>query len=79
MNKGRIHRELGQFLMIFLNLIKSDNEMWIEIRDFDIFGKNTRRRIHRIKNHLIWIKIRGEIIKGTREKCLKNKIMKNKN
>ena len=24
--------------------------MWIEIRDFDIFGKKTLRRIHGIKN-----------------------------
>ena len=23
--------------------------MWIEIRDFDIFGKKTRRKIHGIK------------------------------
>ena len=37
--------------MIFSNLIKSDNEMLIEIRQFDIFGKKTQRRIHRIKNH----------------------------
>ena len=29
--------------MIFLNLIKLDDEMWIEIRGFDIFGKRTRR------------------------------------
>ena len=36
--------------MIFLNLIKLDDEMWIEIRAFDIFEKKTQRRIHRIKN-----------------------------
>ena len=30
-NKGRIHRELGKFLMISSNLIKSDNESMIEI------------------------------------------------
>ena len=30
-NKGRIHRELGKFLMISSNLIKSDNELMIEI------------------------------------------------
>ena len=35
--------------MIPLNLIKSDDEMWIEIRKFDIFGKMTQRRIHGIK------------------------------
>ena len=35
-NKGRIHRELGKILMIFLNLIKSDNESVIEIGENDI-------------------------------------------
>ena len=30
-NKGRIHRELGKFLMISLKLIKSDNESMVEI------------------------------------------------
>ena len=30
-NKGRIHMELGKFLMISLNLIKSDDESIIEI------------------------------------------------
>ena len=63
--------------MIFLNLIKLDNEIWIEIKEFSIFGKNTRRQIHEIKNHSIWIKIRGDIIERTREKFLKNKITKN--
>ena len=33
-NKGRIHREIRKFMMISLNLIKSDNELMIEI------GKN---------------------------------------
>ena len=32
-NKGRIHRELGKFLMFSLNLIKLDNESMIEIRE----------------------------------------------
>ena len=31
-NKGQIHRKLGKFLMISSNLIKSDDEMVIEIR-----------------------------------------------
>ena len=61
-NKGRIHREIGEFLEILSNLIKSDNEMVIEIRPFNIFIKKTQRRIHIIKNHSIWISIRGEII-----------------
>ena len=30
-NMGRIHREVGKFLMISLNLIKSDNELMIQI------------------------------------------------
>ena len=30
-NKGRIHRELGKFLMISLNLIKLDDEFMVEI------------------------------------------------
>ena len=50
-NKGRIHRELGKFVMISSNLIKSDDEMMIEIRQLDILRKKTRRRIHGIKNH----------------------------
>ena len=32
-NKGQIHRELGKFLMISSNLIKSDNELMIEIEE----------------------------------------------
>ena len=40
-NKGRIHIELGKFFMISFNLIKLDDEMVIEIRQFDIFGKRT--------------------------------------
>ena len=30
-NMGRIHMELGKFLMISLNLIESDDELVIEI------------------------------------------------
>ena len=30
-NMGRIHRELGKFLMISSNLIKSDDELIVEI------------------------------------------------
>ena len=32
-NKGRIQRELGKFLMISLNLIKSDDELMVEIEE----------------------------------------------
>ena len=35
-NKGQIHRELRKFIIISSNLIKSDNELMIEI------GKNGR-------------------------------------
>ena len=35
-NKGRIHREIRKFMMITSNLIKSDDELMIEI------GKNGR-------------------------------------
>ena len=41
LNKGRIYMELGKFLMISLNLIKSDDELMIEIGDFDILRKRT--------------------------------------
>ena len=30
-NKGRIHREIRKFMMIFSKLIKSDDESMIEI------------------------------------------------
>ena len=30
-NKGRIHREIRKFMMISLKLIKSDDELMIEI------------------------------------------------
>ena len=32
-NKGKIYRELGKFLMISSNLIKSDNESMVEIAE----------------------------------------------
>ena len=35
-NKGRIHKELGKFMIISSNLIKSDDELMIEI------GENCR-------------------------------------
>ena len=50
-NKGQIYWELGKILKISSNLIKSDDEMVIEIRQFDILRKRTQRRIHGIKNH----------------------------
>ena len=50
-NKDRIYRELGKKFMISSNLIESDDEMVIEIGQFDILRKRTRRQIHGIKNH----------------------------
>ena len=60
-NKGRIHKEIRYFREIFWNLIKSNDELVIEIRGNGGFRKITQRYIHEIKNHSIWISIRGEI------------------
>ena len=70
-NKGRIHREIRYFLEIFWNLIKSDDELVIEIRGNGGFRKITQRRIYGIKNHSIWISIRGEIKERSAMKFLK--------
>ena len=32
-NKGRIHTEIRKFVMIFLKLIKSDDDLMIKIRE----------------------------------------------
>ena len=40
----------------------------IEIRENSRFRKITQRRIHGIKNHSIWISIRGEIKEQSGEK-----------
>ena len=60
-NKGRIHGELRYFLGVLRIQSKSDKELRWEIRDFRNLRKRTQRKIHRIKNHSIWIKIQGEI------------------
>ena len=52
-NKGRIHREIRYFRDIFWSMIKSDDELVIEIRENGRFRKITHRRIHVIKNHSI--------------------------
>ena len=70
-NKGRIHREIMYFREIFWNLIKSDDELVIEIRENDRFRKITQRRIHGIKNHSIWISNHGEIKERSGEKFSK--------
>ena len=42
-NMGRIHRELGKFLMISSNLIKSNDESMIEIGENHRLPKRTSR------------------------------------
>ena len=78
-NKGQIHRKIRDFREIFWNLIKSDNELVIEIRKNGRFIKITQRRIHGIKNHSIWISNRGEIKEGSGEKFPKIGRTKNRN
>ena len=56
-NKGRIHRKLGNFERYLWNSIKSHNELRLEIRYFIILRKITQLRIHEIKNWVIWIRI----------------------
>ena len=76
-NKGQIYGEIRDFWEIFWNLIKSDDELVIEIRENGRFRKITQRRIHRIKNHSIWISIRQEIKEQSGEKffnAIKRKI-----
>ena len=72
-NKGRIHGGIRDFREIFWNLIKSDDELLIEIRENDRFRKITQRRIEGIKNHSVWISIRGEIKEQSGDKFLKIK------
>ena len=72
-NKGRIQGEIRDFLQIFWNLIKSDDEFVIKIRKNGRLRKITQRRIHVIKNHSIWISTHGEIKEQSGEKFLKIK------
>ena len=60
-NKGQIHRELGKFEGYLSNSIKSDEELSLEIRHFIILRKITQLQIHKIKNRVMWIRIRGVI------------------
>ena len=55
---GRIHGELGNFERYFSNSIKLDNELRLEIGQFIISRKTTQFQIHRIKNQVIWMRIR---------------------
>ena len=50
-NKGRIHREIRKFLMFSSKLIKSDDELMIEIGENSKLWKRTSNRFHGIKNH----------------------------
>ena len=70
LNKGQIHVEKTDFREIFWNLIKSDDELVIEIRENGRLRKITQRRIHRIKNDSIWISNREEIKEQSTEKFL---------
>ena len=67
-NKGRIHREISKFLMYSSKLIKSDNELMIEIGENGKLWKRTSNRFHGIKNHQIWSWFRGEIKDRSGEK-----------
>ena len=57
-NKGRIHRELGNFERYLWSSVKSDDKLRLEIRQFMILRKITQLRIHGIKNQVIWMRIR---------------------
>ena len=72
-NMGRVHKELGKFMIISSNLIKSDNELVTEIRKNGRFRKITQRQIQGIKNHSIWINTREEIKERSGEKFPKIK------
>ena len=52
-NKGRIYKELGKFLMISLNLIKLDNESIKEIEEMVYYERELQNNFHGIKNHRI--------------------------
>ena len=52
-NKDLIYRQIRDFLEIFWNLIKSDDELVIKIRENGRFRKITQTRICGIKNHSI--------------------------
>ena len=59
--KGRIHGELGKFERYLWKSVKSDDELRLEIGRFSILRKITQFQIYRIKNQVIWIRIRWVI------------------
>ena len=67
-NKGRIHMEIRKFLMFSSKLIKSNDELMIEIRENGKLWKRTSNWFHGIKNHRIWFWFRGEIDDRSGEK-----------
>ena len=75
--KGRIHGELGIFERYSWNSVKSDDELRLEIGQFDILRNITQNRIHRIKNQVIWWRIRREIENLRKEKNSFQKMIKN--
>ena len=80
MYNGWITQDLGKFLRCSLNLIKEDDKMSWDIKDFSIFGKKTPRWIYGIKNCLIWIFIRienKEQNQGRKNQSRREKILKN--
>ena len=72
MNKYRIYREIRKFMMISSKLIKSDDELMIEIGENGKLWKRTSNRFHGIKNHRIWLWFRGEIKDRSRENFSKS-------
>ena len=67
-NKGRIHMEIRNFLTYSSKLIKSDNELMIEIGENGKLWKITSNRFHGIKNHWIWTWFHKEIKDWSGEK-----------
>ena len=60
MSKGQIYKELVNVSRFTQNSIKSYNELSLEGREISDFENKTPRRIHRTKNHSIWISIHKE-------------------
>ena len=74
-NKGQIHREIRKFLMYSSKLIKSDDELMIEVGENDKLWKINSNQFHGIKNHRIWTWFRGEIENRSGEKILDEEIV----
>ena len=65
-SKDQIHRELEKILRYLQNLIQSDNELTWKSKEISIF-RETTKKIHRLKNHMIWICIYKEIKETSEE------------